>query len=1004
MGRRERKIRRPPLKRGLNREATFLELQTIQDPRVKNILRGVLSSQDTVTVSPDRMNSIRKEATASTLATATKIVLGKKGGFPFKNTGSSYRSLLRYHQLNMISAEAEVLFLVGHLNGWVDEVREVLGAIGTMAALPTSEPGDALKALQLIADKWGASNYLAKKIAYIVAREGNNGDYAEPLARLAEAMDQRKYSAPFFTSMEDMDPEFQYFPSMSNRIKVLSKYISSDFRQVLPLHNIVPVPVSPQDLAIYLRKSHSMSLVDEVVGLIQIFNLSDQWPHLKEIAESGLDARIIEALKSFNAIEFDARQIYADVDAKSADITYYRRAAAFVEFREPAQYRLFVDKIVSKRLLFDQIPGDISLRDYPLPSVRDLTRAKIGFRYPGDYKDPQKSGTFLRTIWFLLYIEHNRNINRINHVDLRYIFNNTMALDILLTEAEIERLYATADDDSRPLITVLALALYKSRSNDDDIDFKFRFSLASTILEKFGGSITRFIEWLLPTSPEVANFLLSVLDRPTLQKMYWLVASPREADQVRQEILRVVGKARGILAYFVEADAIEAQRQVSKLQAYFDDSRMYVDGYAMKRWLLENPSSYTQQYLRLIEHASEVSGGVKVNFVRSSAAVNIDAGSLSAFDYILVEVAKSAFAQFCENANFGIESYLGRRIRHNTLTGMMRGGVETLIEKPYYHILSFDDAFMQAHARWVQDYRALIEHLRKDILQFRSAHKPKGIFVSELNVEDESTKLNIAALRVTAFAAKSSDVFNELLIRFCWQEIDPQLNAAAKLVTVDMLTLATARLNEHFAGFDQDLQRQLRVELQKEIHERFSRLGSWFRQPDSGFVSASSKDLGNLIFMEANDGAVLTDRQLRWDGEGSDTLLDGLSVHRMYDCLSVVIRNAHRYGREDSPISVKVDILPSSQANIALLRVTVSSKLKSDADREDHLRRLKDCFIEDDLSAAMVKEGYSGIKKLRYITFNSEGYSTVSYSIELDECTISFILTAELAEGGVNPQ
>ena len=49
--------------------------------------------------------------------------------------------------------------------------------------------------------------------------------------------------------------------------------------------------------------------------------------------------------------------------------------------------------------------------------------------------------------------------------------------------------------------------------------------------------------------------------------------------------------------------------------------------------------------------------------------------TLKAFDYILEEIAQIAFKQFCTNREFGIESYLGRRIRHNTLTGMLRGGV-----------------------------------------------------------------------------------------------------------------------------------------------------------------------------------------------------------------------------------------------------------------------------------------------------------------------------------------
>src|SRR5205085_6771499 len=95
---------------------------------------------------------------------------------------------------------------------------------------------------------------------------------------------------------------------------------------------------------------------------------------------------------------------------------------------------------------------------------------------------------------------------------------------------------------------------------------------------------------------------LSILDRQTLQKLYWLIRSADEADTTRQSLLKAVGKQRNQIEYFIEADGIEAQRQVAKLRKYFDDSRIYVDGVAMKEWLVANPSAYAQQYLKMLEH------------------------------------------------------------------------------------------------------------------------------------------------------------------------------------------------------------------------------------------------------------------------------------------------------------------------------------------------------------------------------------------------------------------
>ena len=227
-------------------------------------------------------------------------------------------------------------------------------------------------------------------------------------------------------------------------------------------------------------------------------------------------------------------------------------------------------------------------RTYPKP---DLSEELEGFRNPNDFQSATNSGVFLRTVQFLSYLGDFKANAVFSSHEIRRIFENTTALDSLMTVQEMERLYAKVDDDVRPLMTVLALALHKSRNKDDDVDFKFRFALSQTISSQFDGRIEAFLEWLLPETPQVAVYLLHTLDRQTLQKLYWIIRSADEADAARQALLRVVGRSRNEIQYFVEADAIEAQRQVAKLRRYFDDSRIYADGIAMTKWLIANPNA-----------------------------------------------------------------------------------------------------------------------------------------------------------------------------------------------------------------------------------------------------------------------------------------------------------------------------------------------------------------------------------------------------------------------------
>ncbi|WP_415752033.1 hypothetical protein [Mesorhizobium sp. B2-1-8] len=761
------------------------------------------------------------------MALAARMLLGREGAFPFPNTGGTYRNLLKTHQLNPIGSEEEIAFVVGHLNGWKERSIGIIGAIATLAPLAGADYVDALSALSYFAVEWGASNYLAKKTAYIMARgsENRTDELTAQFSHLSEIVDQRKHPGPYFTALESIDIEFPYFPAMSTRVQGYQKYAKGDFRQLLHLNNIIPSPVCMSDVGPFLRKSHAMSLVDEVVGILQLMHIGEAWPGISSTIKLTMDPELFVAFCDFQKSAFDPLALYNDVGPEDADFTYYRRSIAFLEFSKPARYRHFVDRVLASRLLPGFFDSEDSLLGYPQPTSKDLNKGLVGFRSPMDYENFQNSGIFMRTIFFLIYMKTSSQAHNLNSHELRFILEHTQSLDVLLAEQEIERLYAFCDEASRPLVTVLALALYKSRAVDEDVDFKFRLSLSNTVLEKFSGSVEKFIEWLLVSTPNIANFLLVTLDRPTLQKLYWVISSADQADIVRQSILRLVGRALERIDYLIEADAIEAQRQVSKLRKYFDDSRIYIDGFGMKKWLIENPNAYTQEYARVIEH--EIKTIQATTIVIGPSGIQTGTAEIpanNAFDYVLMEVVKYAFAQFCLNTNFGIESYLGRRIRHNTLMGTMLGGVDSIIERPHFQALAIDYDFVEANDNWVESYRSLVKHMRLDLLQFKSPNKSRGIFSAEIKDEDEITRINLIQLRLSAIAGRSYEIFLDLLIRFCWIEIEPQLASASKVITVDILHQAQASMDEHLGGFTGELHRQYRTELWNAVYERFTRL------------------------------------------------------------------------------------------------------------------------------------------------------------------------------------
>ena len=247
-------------------------------------------------------------------------------------------------------------------------------------------------------------------------------------------------------------------------------------------------------------------------------------------------------------------------------------------------------------------------------------------------------------------------------------------------------MHLNASDDTKPLISVLALALYRGRSSDPDIDFDYRLKLERYIRDNFDGNIPAFLESLTEETPQVAKYIATSLDEATLEKMYSLVTTAHEGSLIRRDILNVIGSALNEIEYIVEAEAIETRNKVAQLRKYFDSSRMFVDSVVMRDWLEANPSAYTQQYKELLPKlVARLTAIASVTDTKTGETKSIQVVQISStVDQLVRQITEEAFREFCLNNEFGIESYLGRRIRHNTLHGVMINPIDAVLNNPLY--------------------------------------------------------------------------------------------------------------------------------------------------------------------------------------------------------------------------------------------------------------------------------------------------------------------------------
>ncbi len=912
------------------------------------------------------------------------------------------------HHLIARSARLEAAYACGFLNAWSEESFKAISTIDLLSHLTQVPLSDAIGALQKATEKWGASNYIARKIAYVKEFTDVNGHDQSALDEIDAMLEHNEHPLLQYSALEHVIDRIPLFSLARRHTNIFQDSVSGDFRKIHDLNNLVATPFSTSDCADFLLRGVESSLIDAVLSVLIIVNLGDRFPSVVEAIRRNLSpdiwARILGVHEALSVADLPnlfegtsaAEQVSGRKVAEEEDrsLSLYRRSILFLEYPQLCAYRNDLDRVIGHRLVAPLLP---EIRTWNAENFyrRDILRREDGeFQIELHGRENVRLDTFYRTYLFLRFIQDPLNLSSLDSADIQYIFDKTMRLENLLLERELKTMHLNASDEARALISVLALALYRSKSSDPDVDFDFRQHLENFIIENYAGDIPSFIAHLAPSSPEVASYIASSLDEVTLQKMYSIVDSPGVAESTRRSVLMTIGQLLNRIEYIVEAEGIETRSKVAKLKDYFDASRMFVDSIAMKKWLSSHPSAYTEQYKELLPKI--VARLSKLRNVKTSSGgeATIDLLELTLTDEYLVEkIATEAFGEFCTNNEFGIESFLGRRIRHNTLQGVMTSSVDAVLRRTEYQPVIVGTPFGAALSSWESSYKIFIERMRRELLQFRSESKPNALFSAVLDKSDPATKTNLQQL-VQTLRLSGAEMLHDLVIAFCWSQITPQLEFASRHIRVTLAQDVGQMLDQALQRFNGPEEQKIKSALGESIASVFAQVASWFQTPQTGFVAASIVEICNIIDIEHNRPASTT----IVSGDLRSKKYYGISVHRIYDCLAVLLQNAFKHGQKGAEVKVQVVGTPLQGTSLHTLEVSVFSKLPVE-DAGDCVARVDAAVTSSETSTDMVTEGYSGIKKVKFITRLNEGLPTASYNVSGDEIEIRFRLKAEVASG-----
>ena len=332
----------------------------------------------------------------------------------------------------------------------------------------------------------------------------------------------------------------------------------------------------------------------------------------------------------------------------------------------------------------------------------------------------------------------------------------------------------------------------------------------------------------------------------------------------------------------------------------------------------------------------------------------------------LAIVLQAAFQEFCSNKRYGVDSYLGRRIRHGTLKGVMLNQLQAIFQnQKYTPILEIRTANVLIND-WLAAYEHSIELWGKEAFQIRSKQKPKGAILVDVTSPEklETTRTALRDIRNIFTETHSLAMVNLAIIEWCWRLIEKDLSIIRMSIDFGRTHWGVlSRIDLRDACPDE--QKALATELCREVNsltdEKFRQLARWFTKPTNLAPSTSLSLLLDAVMHEVKEH--FRNYQPKIERSGlSDIELVGMYYHHIYDFLYVVIYNAAKHGARTGVLRQNITLSDGAE-NTRRLEIVISSEIAR-GDSIDAVRANIDGAVAGSIEDAMVVEGRSGVKKL----------------------------------------
>lgn len=540
----------------------------------------------------------------------------------------------------------------------------------------------------------------------------------------------------------------------------------------------------------------------------------------------------------------------------------------------------------------------------------------------------------------------------------------------------------------------LSLTLYAYWKQTDDslrtthLRFSFEDALAS-----LGAFVASEIPLQTIYESPALKFFLRYVCIPVLMDTSGLFSTTGELLDERLAILALLAKAddKNIEAYEDEAATIRASKLIKSGLEIVDSNRVAVDTGALTRWAMKRYRESYNRYQAL--RAAGVGSSEKFDVLFERIKADPDQGAEhftvpdNEADSLLLGILSAVKDRFLYDQQYGLEYFLGKRIRHGTISGHMRGPAENakLITeragpgRPYgpntswMPRLNFRGADCEqvaaiAFARFSEEYDKLIAEARDRDLHVRSTAHPKGL----LDLQLDAFRYQIVRSMIRPDI--DFDSFLQAYFTILWSLLDPALVATKGYLTESLKNQVVrlyGKLQEDLRGVlvQDDDAMQLSASIQAvstAVQRELDIVGDWFVRGEAQGITHlfDLEDVLEVAIQSALKSLPNFSPQIQRtvSGNGKTTSAVLLTV---VDIVFIVFDNIHQRARLGAKPSCSIEFSLSDSNERLSLRISnpVGSAVDVAA-TEAKLKRIREKIVTDDLVKGAFVEGESGLLKI----------------------------------------